>query len=449
VHYFQLRSASRGIAIPFVLAGIVASGCLVEIDGPEPWSTSEPKVQDEGQALVDCDATHGLSVLEARAHFGHDALVVATIDDVCPGDEVDTLAEVYLGTTLLAEERFHGARSEPLELSLVLSGAVLAGEELLLVIHESVATTDGELLEFQLFHFLNASEPMVAPYTYELQESAHSGESGCHGQGVKFDGQYFYSTCQDLDGANEARAFIHDSVGNLVCDFSLGPAYDHPGGMMLRPEGAYIGFGSLHGFDSYSLLVRVSADPCTLEVLNNQRPLSGTVSALSEIPAERCELDTDWEMLVYGTLGKTHRICDSNGGGCGEPQSHEIDGMLTAFFDVPQDCDTYFDGGWMRACITLASEPSRVRVYRADGVDVDGYSWEMNASGETLIELGGLGWSGGFGLFTSQLQRYIVTAPTHESGSCGFKLPCTGADRTQLVQFQAFDDYEWPSGGCQ
>lgn len=392
----------------------------------------------------------GWEISSAVAEFGGQPTIRIAATDHCPGNELRTWLYVWRDDDaheLLAHEEL---ASVPDRIDIPLAGAVEANTPLQVSMEQIFGADAPRGAGGMHTVIAKATEPMVGDGAlYRMEDSAHSPDPGCHLQGVKFDGTYFYTSCQDL-AASEARAFIHDSLGTKVCDFTLGTDYDHPSGILLSDDGAFVGF-SKHDVDGdgYAVLAHISAEPCTIDVLVGGATLTGNISSVAAVPQDVCNTQSGMDhLLVYGSLGRSYWECGLDGALCGSAVDTDYGELLDAFLQAPQDCDLYYDHGWLRACIATSNVNNNVHVWSADEVHTDASYWVANGSGETTLPLGGLEHSGGFAFWRTDLATYVLIAPHDSTGSCGIRTPCTGSDRTQILQFLRFEDTPWPSGTC-
>lgn len=271
-----------------------------------------------------------------------------------------------------------------------------------------------------------------------------SGDYGCHGQGIKFDGAYFYSTCMDTNGQDTAILFLHNSQGQLVRSFNIGSRYEHPSGILLSEGWAYTGF-THNGLDMESQLYRFNraGQVQNLGFFDHSVGFVGPSIASPSDPVLRSS------PRFYSYDQYYARQCSGND--CASYADFRTGyDVGSASRDGVQDCDTYFrTGRWYKACLLFSSSPARIRVWNGGELKL--------APGNALATVSlssAPGHAGGFGFYTDPSgKKWIVLSvpPSANRRYCqgcalvgGNTCACTDKNNRQRVRFLSFDRLPFP-----
>jgi hypothetical protein len=271
-----------------------------------------------------------------------------------------------------------------------------------------------------------------------------TSDKGCHNQGIKFDGQHFYSSCMDTYGKHTSFLFLHNKAGELIKDFSVSEKFNHPSGILLNNGWAHVGFthGPIFG-DNYSLLFR----------FNNKGKVKFdgfTDHSVGFVGAKFLKPEKENSKILpryYSFRQYYERQCENK-----KCDKFEDITTKTKSLDV-QDCDSYYNGSqWYKACILFSSNPNRIRVWEGDETVLT-----ERTSRATFYMDGQPGHSGGFGFYTDPNgTKWIVTAMAADNddingrkcGGCflvGAKnCACTDKDNRQRIRFYKFEHFNWP-----
>ncbi|MDV6234617.1 hypothetical protein CH379_003115 [Leptospira ellisii] len=287
---------------------------------------------------------------------------------------------------------------------------------------------------------------------YFLQDvgtaSIGSSQYGCHSQGVKFDGNYFYSSCMDTNGNDTAYLFVHDKYGRLIRRFSAGSSYDHPSGIFLYNNWAYVGFTS-NGIDMESKLYRFNG----AGTVEYQGFFDHSVGFVGQSIPNPNQPSLVAKSRYYSYDQYYERQCNYTDGSCGSYLDITTGNNInSAGRDGVQDCDVYYKGGgWYKACILFSANPNVIRVWKGNqsklGPDNALTTYTMTYQP---------GHSGGFSFYTDPNgKKWIVTTPAPDTnrrycGGCtlvgGNNCACTDKNNRQRIRFYSFDRFSWPSG---
>jgi len=271
-----------------------------------------------------------------------------------------------------------------------------------------------------------------------------SDEKGCHGQGIKFDGTRFYTTCMETDGNNTAYLYVHDQNGNRIKQFKYDHTYEHPSGILLDNGWAYTGFTS-ESLDMKTRLYRFNGSG----TVSYQGFFDHSVGFVGGIINTPTSLTSPIRTRYYSFEQYYERQCTPNDGTCGTftdiTTVNNIDGE-----DGVQDCDLYFKNGrWYKACILLSSTPNRIRVWNGSAIRLAPDNALANFTMDTQP-----GESGGFGFYQDPSGvMWIVTAPPPATNrrfcdGCPFSggdvCACTDKQNRQRVRFYKFSRFAWP-----
>jgi len=275
-----------------------------------------------------------------------------------------------------------------------------------------------------------------------------STQNGCHSQGIKFDGNYFYSTCMDTNGSNTAHLYVHDKYGNLIKKFGSDSTYDHPSGIFLYNGWAYTGF-THNGLNMYSYLYKFNGTG----TVQNQGFFDHSVGFVGQYIAYPNSSSFQAKNRYYSYDQYYERQCLSTDGTCGSYTDYTTGNNINSTSaDGVQDCDVYYkNGGWYKACILFSSNPIKIRVWKGSQLRL--------APDNAIITFqpGGLpGHSGGFGFYTDPSgAKWIVTTPPpavdrRYCQGCtlvgGNTCACTDKSNRQRIRFYSFNKFSWPSG---
>lgn len=305
---------------------------------------------------------------------------------------------------------------------------------------------------------LAARRVAFPPNPILLRDSSASQSPGCHGQAVKFDGVYFFSSCQELAGSDSlAVANIHDAQGSRLCRFVLGESFDHPSGIVIFPGelgAAYLGFSKWAGdFPSSdnreAQPIRIAYDHATRKCLSAPARLNGggtihdTTGFAVRVPENKCAKDTPWrsDILFYDDFTASVNKCPKSGGLCSFVPGTKPPGGSNS----SQDCGYYWAGAWFRACIKLASLGNGVQVFKADAASMD----EASRLADFTLGPPTSEWSGGLDIYQSRdgSQRYLLLAPSSASAAlnCDMRQPCTTDDSKKAQHVEVFNFNDWNS----
>ncbi|HXC49997.1 MAG TPA: hypothetical protein VN634_03875 [Candidatus Limnocylindrales bacterium] len=271
-----------------------------------------------------------------------------------------------------------------------------------------------------------------------------SSDKGCHGQGVKFDGSRFYSTCMETNGNNTAYLYVHDAAGNRIKQFQYSSEYEHPSGIMLDNGWAYTGFTS-EGVNMYTRLYRFNG----AGTVSYQGFFDHSVGFAGGIFTTPTDFNTTIKTRYYSFDQYYERQCTPTDGTCGTytdyTTANNIDGE-----EGVQDCDFYYKNGrWYKACLLLSSTPNRIRVWNASQTRLgpDNALANFSMSGQP-------GESGGFGFYQDPSGvMWIVTSPPPATNrrfcdGCTFSggdvCDCTDKQNRQRIRFYKFSHFAWP-----
>lgn len=279
---------------------------------------------------------------------------------------------------------------------------------------------------------------------------------GCHGQGIHFDGELFYTTCMDTYRDKKPYIYIHDTSGAKIRGEYGGSAWAHPSGILFYNGWAYTGFTSpLSGWGGYkSIFLRVKAtEPVDILPPGENTKYDHSVGFVGVKFKDSKDSKFDINPMFYSYSQKYARECkdercaayhDTSSWKC---QNRSVSNQL-------QDCDYYFEGGaWYKVCILFSSAPNKLRVWRGDEVCLT-----AKTALATVAMTGEPGHSGGLSFYIDPSnKRWIVTAPPPSEnrrlcGGCEFLgigtgkdvCACTDKKNRQRVRFHSFDNYQWP-----
>lgn len=311
----------------------------------------------------------------------------------------------------------------------------------------------------------------MPPNPFKLQNSSATTTPGCHGQGIKFDGAYFFSSCQQIADDWKAMAYIHDYKGTRLCSFEIDAGYDHPGGLVTLPGElgtAYVGFSvwssslpSTSNKRAQPLKISYANGQCSKAKLNSGNEIQNTSGFVARRPLDKCDVKSAWstDLLFYDDYTANLNICKAAAVPGASPAptpacwKQSIKPVSTESWYSSQDCGYYFAKGWLRACIGMSNDDNLIQVFSGDTFDMD----ETHRLGapiylsETWKSIGP--WSGGFDIYqTPSGLRYLILAPdSPDTGDdCG-REPCTDTQKNQWVEFYPFDSVvkKWPTGNCK
>lgn len=396
----------------------------------------------------------------------------ATIDDPSPNQatELRTKLKLYINNTLYSYCPELKNASDTVDLLLPTDVHLDSGSYVTLEAVE-IAKKNGEEVEVKSNkEAAYALLEKMPPNPFKLQQSSKTSTPGCHAQGIKFDGAYFFSSCQQIADDLQAFAYIHDFTGKRLCEFEIGPDYDHPGGLMTVPGelgAAYVGFSVWQGAypnsdnnRSQPLKISYKNGKCSKVRLNNGTTLNNTTGFAVRRPKQTCDELSAWdtEILFYDDYTANLNICKPPVESATPTPSPACEKKTITALTIKtyssQDCAYYFANGWLRACIAVSNDDNLIQVFNADAASMD----ESQRLGKTIYlsatvpKIGR--YSGGFDIYqTPSGSRYVVIAPDSTDGGddCGGRQPCTDTKMNQWVEFYLFDTWssQWPKGNCK
>jgi hypothetical protein len=269
-------------------------------------------------------------------------------------------------------------------------------------------------------------------------------EKGCHGQGIKFDGTYFYTTCMETDGNNTAYLYVHNAAGTRIKQFKYDHTYEHPSGILLDNGWAYTGFTS-ESLDMKTRLYRFNG----AGTVQYQGFFDHSVGFVGGTFVNPASYSTAIKTRYYSFEQYYERQCTPTDGTCGTftdiTTANNIDGE-----DGVQDCDFYWKNNrWYKACILLSSTPNRIRVWDSGQIRLS----PSNALANFTMD-GQPGESGGLGFYQDPGgTMWIVTAPPPATNrrfcdGCPFSggdiCACTDKQNRQRVRFYRYSRFAWP-----
>lgn len=424
-----------------------------------PSTLKESVPQSLGGCSLGSGVNESIVKLNPATVYGGSSKVQITFDDSSATNEYDTVIRLWVNEKEHDYWAYFTKSSSTVTLNLA-SGPLLTGDRVQVRVDErykassaaGCAETSKSSTVASALTLLNTPPPNPL----RLKNSSANLNQGCHGQGIKFDGLYFFSTCQELYGDNMAVAHIHDSKGNKLCSFNLGNKYDHPGGPVIYPGEtgtAYLGLSDLE-YGNSAMPVKISYDPYTKKclstqptptLLNNKKEVADSIGFAVRVPTNECSSANSWTSLIRFYNDETYKYfpCDKSGAACGAQV--DVDNPTTE--NSSQDCGYYWEGAWFRACIAFSDADNEIQIFRADGGSMDaGHRLGQILLSSKVPNVGKS--SGGFDIYTTPTgTRYVVIAPDSGDKNCGGEHPCTteDADKAQLVEFYNFNTWSWPS----